>query len=272
MGIELTPEGAKIISETRSIVGRISHYVLTHEKLIIIGIVALLLWVGVGKIENYKLVHDQHVYDAKVAQLQQTADANAKQASLNAQTAAQNKQLAEQYQAAAASAQAANAQLEQATATLLAAVKQAKVNDAKLPTPELGAHIATLAKVPPATITANKDDSLNVTHDGAVGIAQALEDLPLLNTQVANLQQEKSNFNGQIASQDKLVTGLNTQVAGQLTQIGGLQLQLKQADGVCQEQIKVVKDAARKSKGKLFVIGYAAGLATRGVAKIFFGI
>jgi hypothetical protein len=272
VGIELTPEGAKIVSETRSIVGRVSHYVLAHERLIIICIAAVLLWVGIGKIENYKLVHDQHAYDAKVAQLQQTVDKNAQQAAINAQAAAQNKQLADQYQAAAASAQAANAQLEQATAALLQAVKQAKANDAKLPTPELGAHIAVLAKVPPSTITANKDDSLNVTHDGAVGIAVALEDLPVLNTQVANLLQEKANLNGQITSQGKLVTGLNTQVAGQLTQIGGLQLELKQADGVCQAQIKVVKDEARKGKRKFFIIGYVAGLATRGAAKIFFGI
>src|SRR5437899_1690862 len=121
------------VQVAKSFVGRVSHYVMTHEKLIIV-IGAVVLWGGIGKVENWKLKHDQHVYDAKVLALQQTVEANAKQAAINLQ-------LADNYKQIAAQAQAQNAALEAATAQMLAAVKQQKVVDKTLPPNELAGRI-----------------------------------------------------------------------------------------------------------------------------------
>lgn len=246
------------VQVARSFIGRISHYVLTHEKLIIIVIGAALVWGAIGKVENWKLKHDQHVYDAKVAQLQQTVEANAKQAALN-------QQLADNYKQIAAQAQAQNAALEVATAQMLAAVKQQKQVDKTLPPNELAGRIQSLAELPAGSVSPTPDNKFSVTNDGAVGIAQHLEDVPVLTKQVENITAEKANVEKELKASTDQVGGLNQQV-------GGLKLQLTQADGVCEQKIKVVKDAARKSKGKWFIAGYVAGLATRGAAKIFLGI
>lgn len=229
-----------------------------HETLIAIVLGFLLLWGITGKVQSIIAAHDQKVYATDTAALQATAEKNAAAAQSNAALAAQ-------YQQAAALAAQANAALAQANAALSTALTKQKAADATLPPPQLAARIETVASLPPGSITAKPDATLSITLPAAVSVAQMLEEVPVLHTQLDNTGAQKAATEKLLADQTQRVAGLNTQ-------IDGLNLQIVQGGKVCDDRVKVEKDKAAKAKRKWFVAGYVAGLVTRGVIKLTTGL
>lgn len=220
-----------------------------HEWLLAVIIGAALVWGVSGKVQNIIAAHDQKFLDSSTATLQAQVDKNAALAQSNAQLAAD-------FKSFAAQAQAANQQLEVANAKLADALKQRQAVDANLPPTDLAARIEALIKLPDGSVAPAPGNMFSLTFPAAVSIAQNLEAIPSFQQQISNVQTEKANAEQELAKESLLVTGLNNQV-------DGLKLQIGDATKVCQAQVKVVKDAAAKSKRKWFVIGFVAGFATR---------
>ena len=84
----------------------------------------------------------------------------------------------------------------------------------------------------------------------------ALEQIPVLTQELVNEQNLVVNGNALALAQTKQVTDLTAQVSG---------LQSKAVDDAktCQDQIKVVKDAARKSKKHWYEFGFVSGFLAR---------
>lgn len=234
-----------------------SAFVKHHEQLLIVTLAALLLWGITGRVQSIIAAHDQKVYDVDKTALQATAEKNAATAQANATLAAQ-------YQQAVAQAAQANAALAQANVALTAALGKQKAVDAKLPPPQLAARIETVAALPPGSITA-QPDALSITLPAAISVAQMLEEVPVLHQQLDNTAAQKVTTEKLLAAQTIRVTGLNDQISG-------LQLAAVQSDKVCNDRVKVEKDKATKSKRRWFGVGYAAGLATRGVITWLLGV
>lgn len=233
-------------------VSAISGYVKTHEKLLAICLGVALVWGVVGKIQTAIVNHDQKVYDARTAALQADSEKNAALASAAAQAAA-----AYQQQLTAATAQ--NAALEQQTITALAALSKQQATDKTLPPADLAARIVTLASLPAGAIAPAPGNKFSVTNDGAVGIAQVLEKVPVLQTELQNTIEEKANSDKLLAAQTSRVDGLNLEITG-------LQTTAVDKDKACKADIALVKAEGRKGKRFWFkaglVVGYVAGLVT----------
>jgi hypothetical protein len=240
----------------RQFVATVSHYVVNHEKFLLFVLVAALAWGVSGKVEKAILAHDQHNLTVAQAQLAATQAANANRA----KEAQQATEAATQAKQAAA---AANLALARATDALRQALAKQQAADAQLTPPALAQRIETLAGATPGSVTPIVG-GYSVTQPGAVQIAQTLEIVPELKAECSNAKSEAAN--------NKSALDASAKEAGTLhEQVGGLQLQLTQADKVCKDEIKVVKDQARASKRKWFVAGFVAGLVTRGAMKLFAG-
>lgn len=241
-----------------TLAGSVSRYLKVHETLLFVVIGVALFWFLSGKVQDVIAAHDSKVYAAKVAELQVQATANAAQNAANVAAAS-----AFQQQAAQATQQIAALQKE--TLSILATLAQQKESDKHLPAPALAARIETLAAIPTGSVTPTPNETFTVTQEGAVGIATTLENVPALQSQLENANSEKAVADALLATQTGRVDGLNLEVTG-------LQSQIALADGVCKAEIKVVKDAAAKSRRKWMIAVYVAGLATRGAIKLFTGI
>jgi len=252
------PIPAAAVPKTVATPGVISAFLKAHEFLICFVVAVLLFWFVSGRVENIIAAHDKDVYDAGAAALQAQADKNAT-------VAQQNAQLAADYRTFAQQAQQANLQLEQANAKLADALKGRQAADAALPAPDLAVHIETLAGVPAGGVVPAPGNTFAITTPAAVAIAQGLESVPTLTGELANTKAEKATVDQQLVKQGAIVAGLNNQITG-------LGLQITDADKACKAQVAFVKAEANKSKRKWFVIGYVAGLATRGAIKIFAGV
>ena len=77
------------------------------------------------------------------------------------------------------------------------------------------------------------------------------------------LTQELSNSKQSEQNTDTLLTASNAQVATLNTEVSGLRLEITDDKTVCQDQIKVVKADAAKSKRRWFLIGVVAGFLGR---------
>jgi hypothetical protein len=229
-----------------SVFETVSGYFKSHERLLIVCIAAVVIYLGYVRVTNIIADHDT----AQLKQAQVVADAQK----------AQNVQLAQQVATDAANLKALqdklesqNAQLVQANATLASALANRQKSDAALPLPELGRRWQQL--VPQAGPTA-VPNGLHVTQAGALATVQALEQVPVLTEQLKNETTAKQNDDQVITQQSKSISDLNASVAG-------LNKQIVDNDKVCQDQIKVVKDEARKSKRKWFLIGWVTGFLSR---------
>jgi hypothetical protein len=235
-------------------IGKIRSFLLDHEKLLIIIIGAILIYAGYVKVTNIIAAHDA----ANLKQAQVVAQA---QAAANAQLADQVKQDKEQLQVLTDKLQAQNQQLTNANIALASALSKQQKTDATLPPSDLAQRWAQITpNMPAGGVTVAPDNTMKVTQAGAVATVQELEKVPVLTQQLANETTEKTNDDQLIAKQNTSIFDLNAQV-------GGLQKQLVDNDKVCQAQIKVVKDEARKSKRKWFITGFITGF----VAKVFLG-
>src|SRR5271170_2591865 len=234
---------------TGSTPGIIRTFLLDHERLIIVVVLAVGLWFGYGKYAQIRLDHD----NAVLAQAKVVADA---QATANAQLAAQVAADKASLQVLTDKLSAQNQQLTNANVALAAALSQRQKTDAALPVPDLVNRWAQLAPGTNFTGAVGSGNNVTVTPSNALATVQQLEKVPVLTQQLTNETTEKTNDDQLLASANKSIFDLNNQVAGATKLDTDHQAQ-------CVEQIKVVKDEARKSKRKWFVIGYVAGFLSR---------
>lgn len=239
-------------------IAKASDYVKHHERLVLVLVAAAVLWGLSGKIQDVIIRHDQRAYDNAAAARQAQADANVAAANQSAQSAAEYRQIAQQTQQE-------NRRLEASILALAASLQQQQAADAKLPPPALAARIETLASLPAGTVTPAPGATFSVTQDGAVKVAQKLEEIPALQGTLSATQNEKANTEKALGAAVKHSGDLDAQILG-------LQSEIKKADTECKAEVKLVKAQAAKGKRKWFVVGYVAGLATRGILKFFGGV
>jgi uncharacterized protein HemX len=231
-------------------IGHVRAFLLDHERLLIVLVAAVVIWLGYVKVTNIIEEHDK-------AALQQAQIVAAQQATENAALAKQAQADAAQLQALSARLEAQNQQLANANTALVSALANQKKTDATLPPTELAQRWASITPdMPAGGVTLSPDNTMKVTQAGAVATVQRLEEVPALKQQLDNETQQKNNGDQLIAQQGKSIFDLNAQV-------GGLQKQITANDNVCKEEIKVVKDEARKSKRKWFLIGFVSGFVSR---------
>jgi len=232
---------------------RISAYVVTHEKLLLAGLAALVLWYGIGKVEAVIKAHDQH----------NLAVAQATLAATTAHNAVLDAQAQRDTAAATAATQVAaqaNLRLAQSNNALAAALAKQQAADKTLPPPALAQRIETLAGAPAGSVTPGPG-GYTVTQDGAVQIAVALESVPTLIAQLKNTQDMARNTQTALDTRTMEATDLHSEVAG-------LKTQITQADTVCTDRLKVQhdKDVATGNKKAIFaaIIGFVFHAALHG--------
>lgn len=210
-----------------------SSVVVDQHPIIKLGLICLLIWFLVGKVEVVWDKHEQRVFASKSASLQATAQQNQELESANEKLLAEAKAVAQQASTKKTQVQVVtkNQQSVDATATPDALASR------------WGVLIADDSAVHPIA------NGYEVTQKGAVETAQALETVSELNIAYTADEQE-------VAADNNLITGLNSQVAG-------LQKQNAEEVDVCNAQIASVKaaDAVKlhKAKKKYFVIGFVTG-------------
>jgi hypothetical protein len=222
-------------------------FIRAHETILALVLAAVVIFGVANRIESIEAKHDDT--NLKTAQAVSIAQAQ-KDAVFAAQVTADK--IA--FTALQTKIDAQNAALIQANATLAAALTKQQKVDASLPLPELANRWTALvpSAKPQATPTGVMLDSV-----GATATVEQLEQVPVLTTELANEQTLVTNGNALAIAQTKQVTDLNSQVSG-------LQLQIVDNGRVCQEQIKVVKDAARKREKWYAIAGTIFGIILRG--------
>lgn len=230
-------------------------WVKQHEKLFLLAIAGLVLWFSIGKIDTLIANHD-------AANLTQAKVIAAEDASKTAAIAAQSAEQAAQYQALAAKLNAQNAALVQANVQATLALAQRQKTDAGLPPSELANRWTVLVPQAKPTVTAT---GIAVDTPSAIATVQALEQVPVLQKQLANKDTELGNAQNLLTASNGQVTTLNTEV-------GSLHVQIVDNAKVCTAQIAVVKAEARKSKRRWFIIGYVAGFLSRQYIKSATGV
>ena len=222
-------------------------FIKAHETILGLVLAAAVIWGVSGKIESVVAKHD------KSQETQAQIVANAQQ-SKDAALAAQAQQQAEQYKELSDKVAAQNAALEQANITLATALAKQQHTDATLPPSDLVARLNTLVPTASATVTPS---GIALPEAGAVSVVQQLELVPAQQQELANAQAETKN-------DLSLLTASNGQVATLNIKVSGLRLEITDDKTVCQEQIKVVKDAARKRERWFAIFGTILGFAARG--------
>jgi hypothetical protein len=249
-------------------IGKIRTFLLDHEKLLIVLIAAVVLWWGYGKYAQIRLDHDNAALQQQklvvAAQVQQNA-ALAVQAQKDAVQAAQDKAA---LQALSDKIAAQNQQLVAANTALATALTKQQHTDASLPVPDLVNRWAQLAPGTNFTGAIGSGNNVAVTPSNALATVQQLEKVPVLTQQLANETTLKTNDDQLIVSQNKSIFDLNTEVGGlNASLVGAFKLDTDH-QAQCVDQIKVVKDEARKSKRRWFTAGFILGFIAEHALKL----
>ena len=221
-----------------------------HERLVLAAIAGLALWFGIGKIDTLIANHD----NANLAQAKVVAQSQAEKTEA---IAAQVAQQAQEYKALADKVNAQNAALEQANVNLANALIKQQHTDAGLPPSELANRWAVLVPQAKPTVTAT---GIAVDTPSAIATVQALEQVPVLQKQIVNKDTELGNAQNLLTSSNGQVTTLNTEV-------GSLRVQITDNAKVCDARVKVVTDAAKKSKRRWLYAGMVIGFIGRQLIK-----
>jgi hypothetical protein len=115
------------------------------------------------------------------------------------------------------------------------------------------------------TFALDPNGQITLTDDAAHKTVDQLEQVPVLTQELSNSKQSEQNT-------DTLLTASNAQVATLNTEVSGLRLEINDDKAVCQDQIKVVKAEAAKSKRKWAVMGVIGGFILRTVVKSATGL
>ncbi len=248
--------------------GKIRSFLLDHEKLLIVFILAVVCWWGYGKYAQIRLDHDSAAL--KQAQIVTAAQVQANQ-QLLAQVAAakaQSDQDKADLKALNDKVTAQNQQLVAANTALATALAKQQQTDATMPIPDL---INRWAQLVPGTnfdgAMVSTGANVMVTPSNARATVEQLEKVPVLTQELANETTQKQNDDQVIVAQNKSIADLNTQVTALNASLVGAQKLDADHQAQAVDEIKVVKDQARKSKRRWFVIGFVSGL----VAGHYFG-
>lgn len=261
----------------------ISAYVKAHERLLIV-VLALVVGVwGVNKGLNIWQDFEQGKLTKLEQQLQQTQQqaAAAQQAAIDAKAqAATIAMQATQDRAASAALISAltmeNANLQRAMADRAKQTQQQQQHDLNASIPELGKRFVELVPdVNPKDIQVAKDEkSVTIGEDTAQKTVAQLELIPKLQADTVDLQKQIKNGEDMLAgsqkaldSQVKLTDAQQKIIDAQDKFTGLLQLQIKQADSVCQEKVAIEKTKTKKA----FLRGFKWGVITGFIGGIFTG-
>jgi len=243
--------------------GKIRSFLLDHEKLLIVFIAVIFLWWGYGKYAQIRLDHDNATLKAQVLVTQQQVQANTAlqaQADKDAALAAADKAA---LQALSDKIAAQNQQLIAANTALASALTKQQKTDATLPIPDLVNRWAQLAPgVNFDGAAVSNSGNVTVTPSNARATVETLEQVPVLKTELANETTEKTNDDQIIVGQNKNIFDLNSQVGNLNSLVAGKDKLLVDNDKQCKDEIAVVKDKARKSKRKWFIVGFVSGFVT----------
>lgn len=223
-------------------------WILRHERLIIIVLALVFLgWIGSKWIDHSATVDKQK---AVVAQ-QELADQKDK----DSQLAAQVKQSTTEYQQLVTQLAQQNQQLAANITQRNTALIVQQASDQKLTNPQVATRWQQVApNVAPNAVTPTAT-GVEVTQQGARDTVAALEQIPVLQKDLKDSQQEFTNQQQELDKSNQLVSQLNLQVTGLGTQI---------TDGqkACKAEITSVKADARKGKMKWFKIGFVTGFVS----------
>jgi hypothetical protein len=212
-------------------------FLKTHERLIIV----VLCLIGLVWCVNKYLDHASDKADAKAETAQQVVQ---QQIQVNAQLADQVKQTAAQYQSITDELMTENQQLLTAIASRNQTVSAQQQKDQSLPLPDLALRWENLASLKAADITATTS-GLQVSEAGSRTTVQNLEQLPVLQSNLADMQKIADNYKEQTSSCQRVNSALTSQVDGLNKQISGM-------DASCKAEVAAVKAKARKEKLKAF--------------------
>jgi hypothetical protein len=244
-----------VAKATGSTPGLIRTFLLDHERLIIVVILACAMVWGYGKYADIRAAHDNATLQAQVLVTNQAKAASDAQAAQAVQDKAALQALTDKLTAQ-------NQQLANANTALTAALANQKKSDATIPLPELDTRWASLVPgVSAADVTLSPTGLVQVPQADARATVEKLEEVPVLAAELANETTLEKNDQLVIGQQTKNIFDLNTQVTG-------LQTLQADKDKQCTDQINVVKAQAKKSKIRWFKIGFVAGFVTRQVIKM----
>lgn len=153
-----------------------------------------------------------------------------------------------------------NASLISAITARDVALKQQQSVDASLPLDDLGRRWEALLGLPSASVQ-KTNTGVAVTEPAARTTVSALEELPVLQSKVADQSTMLANKDTQLVSLAEVSQGCSAQVAG-------LNAQIAAKDSQCSAQVAEIKTKARVSKLKWF----AGGAITAIVAVLKFAL
>jgi hypothetical protein len=234
---------------------------LDSKHLVLIVLVVCLLLFGLYEFESKRA----EIAEAKSSiALQQVAESEntAKKLAdnnqiLQAQTNAQLKQL-----------QDTNATLQQQISNLSvqvaannAALHQQQHTDASLEPTQLSSRWTTLVALP-LPITIAKDGSFNLSQEDALVTVQQLEAIPVLTTNLANVNEELKDTSSQLSNEVQALS-LEKQAHESDNTAGVAKLEASQATlQLTKNELSAAKTEATKGKFKWFGIGFVAGFIT----------
>lgn len=219
-----------------------------HERLILIVLaLALAGWLGTKWINHLATVDQQK----NAVTQQQLSD----QKAADAQIAAQVQQTDTQLKDLAAQVIQQNAQLANAITQRNETLVTQQATDQKMTNPQIAQRWQQVTpNIGPNSVTPTQT-GVDVTQEAARTTVANLEQIPVLQKNVADLQTENDNISKEL----DLSNTLNTQMA---TQVGGLNLQIKDEEAACKTQVAALNATARKSKLKWFGAGFVTGFVS----------
>ena len=229
-------------------------WVEAHERHLLIAVAGLVLWFGIGKVDQLIINHDR-------ANLEQAKVVAAVQQDKNDAMAKQMAQHDADTQALTAKIEARDAQLTQLQAQLVTALtKQQAVDRVATPT-ELTQRWNVLVPEAGAAVSAT---GVTVPTEGARATVVELEKSPVLAQQLTAKSEELTNTQTLLAAEGQQVLDRDGLIAG---------LKAKSEDDakVCDARVKVETDKVHKTRRRWFVIGFITGFISRQAIKSYTG-
>lgn len=224
---------------------KVTSWLKAHERILITAVIALSSVFCVSKFLDVTAARDK-------AAATQAAQVLTQQQSINQQLAAQVAIAQKNNQDLLVQLTQQNAVLQAQQSQRTIVLQQQVATDKTLPMPDLGNRWAKLAQLNPTDITATTA-GITVTPQGALDTTTALEQLPVLQGNLADEQKQNVNLNTELTSTKSVNTDLNQQVAG-------LQTAAVDQTKVCKADIASAKADARKGKLKSFLVGVGVGV------------
>jgi hypothetical protein len=223
-------------------------FLKAHENLLKILLVGAVLYAGIYRVDVLIQHHDSAAADVALA--------NEKQATLVAQAAQLSaEEAADKYKATAEAAQAANAALAAKNKSLSQSLATQQAKDLGMDLPQLAQRWTQL--VPSAGLSVSKNsDSLEIVDKGAHDTVAMLEQVPVL-------QQQLADTNKELVNETALAGSANTAFQSCETAGAALQKELDAVKVADAAELKAEKAKARKSKLKWFLGGFVAGFISR---------